>query len=79
MVAFFTRFSDERYYDLIDRYYSTLIRREQRFTKTAVEWILREISRQNPDYVLRFITQNEEFFSAESRRNDIKHIQSGKK
>jgi 3-methyladenine DNA glycosylase AlkD len=49
-----------------------VIRRPERFAKTAVGWILREVSRNDPSFVRRVVTENIEHFSVESLNNAIK-------
>jgi 3-methyladenine DNA glycosylase AlkD len=51
-----------------------LLRREERFAKTAVGWILREISRHDPGLVHQLVSENIRGFSPESLKNAIKYL-----
>ncbi len=51
-----------------------IIKREERFAKTAVGWILREISRDNPDFVEDFIATYGDHISKEALRNATKYM-----
>jgi 3-methyladenine DNA glycosylase AlkD len=51
-----------------------LIRREERFAKTAVGWILRELSKSNKDLVVSFVKKNKMHFSKEGLDNAIKYL-----
>lgn len=55
---------------------SYLIKREERFAKTAVGWVLREISRRDRDAVIEFIEKHRKFFSKESLANASKRLGS---
>jgi 3-methyladenine DNA glycosylase AlkD len=50
-----------------------LIRREERFAKTAVGWVLRDLSKHDSAVVKDFVDQNLRYFSAESLRNALKY------
>ncbi len=54
-----------------------LIKREERFCKTAVGWVLREYSRVDPDFVTRFLEQHDNWVTKEVARNATKYL--GKK
>ena len=49
-------------------------RREERFDKIAVGWILREISRYDEAFVRQVIDENLPRFSGESFKNATKHF-----
>ena len=51
-----------------------LIRREERFAKTAVGWVLRDISKYDPAFVMRVVEENLVHFSTESLRNALKYF-----
>jgi hypothetical protein len=51
-----------------------VIRRPERFAKTAVGWILREVSRNDPLFVRRVVTDNMDYFSPEGLKNAIKYF-----
>lgn len=72
LVAFVPVAADAENYPLIERGCRTVIRRPERFAKTAVGWILREISKSNPAFVRRVVTDNIGHFTAESLNNAIK-------
>lgn len=73
-VISFVRVAENRdYYNMIERSCSNLIKREERFSKTAVGWILREISKHDSKLVKQFIERNMSHFSIESLRNALKY------
>ena len=74
LVAFVRVADDGAYYPLIEMGCSVLIRREERFAKTTVGWILRDISKQDVPLVRKVIEENIEFFSNESLRNATKYL-----
>ena len=63
----------------IERFSDILIRREERFAKTAVGWVLREYSKHDPDFVLSFLSKHVKYTSAELKRNALKYYRQGKK
>ena len=67
-VAFVYLTADARFHDLIERSCTTLIRRDERFAKTAVGWVLRELSRHDPARVERFVREYQPHFSREYLR-----------
>lgn len=76
-VVAFVRVSENRdYYNMIEKSCSNLIKREDRFSKTAVGWILREISKHDDKFVKQFIERNMSHFSIESLRNALKYSSS---
>ncbi len=74
LVAFIRVADRPAYYPLIERGCRALIQREERFAKTAVGWILRDISKHDVDFVRRVIEEQLEFFSTESLRNATRHL-----
>ena len=58
---------------------SKLIRRDERFAKTAVGWILRELSKTDKKIVTNFIEKHGRYFSKESLENGIKKLSSPEK
>jgi len=73
-VVAFVRVSENRdYYNMIEKSCSNLIKREERFSKTAIGWILREISKHESKLVKQFIERNMSHFSIESLRNALKY------
>jgi len=57
----------------IARFADILIRREERFAKTAVGWVLREYSRHDVEFVLDFLSRHVKFITAEVKRNSLKY------
>ncbi len=55
---------------------TVLIQREERFAKTAVGWILRELSILYKEEVISFIGKYVDYFSKESLRNATSKIDS---
>ena len=62
------------YYPDIEVSCGVLIRREERFAKTAVGWILRDISKYDRAFVRQVIEKNIKHFSAESLKNATKYF-----
>lgn len=61
------------HYPLVLRSSAVLIRRDERFAKTAVGWILRDLSKFDPRTVTAFVEENLPYFSRESIRNALKY------
>lgn len=71
----FTKVADNSsYYPTIRVVCESLIRRQERFAKTAVGWLLRDVSRHDADFVFAFVEAHAESFSLESARNAMKHL-----
>lgn len=51
-----------------------LIRREERFARTAVGWILRQLSEHDPSFVRDVIEQDSPYLTAEGLRNASKTL-----
>ena len=60
----------------ISQFSKVLIRREERFSKTAVGWVMREVSRIDPGFVRSFLQEHEEWTSKEVERNAMKYLQN---
>ena len=73
VVAFVTVASEQRYHPLILRSCAIVIRRDQRFAKTAVGWVLRDLSKHDPGVVKAFIERQLPQFSVEALRNALKY------
>jgi 3-methyladenine DNA glycosylase AlkD len=73
-VAFVYLVKDARWHDLIERSCATLIRREERFAKTAAGWVMRELSHHDPARVKRFVRKHEKNFSRESFKAATKFL-----
>lgn len=72
----FTRVAgDPRFHRTAITIARTLLRREERFAKTAVGWVLREVSSHDPALVERFVAKEIAHFSAESLRNAVKRLE----
>jgi 3-methyladenine DNA glycosylase AlkD len=74
VVAFVKVAAEQQYYPLIYESCAMLTQREERFAKTAVGWILREISRYDRNGVERFVAEHVEHFSNEALRNALKYL-----
>lgn len=71
----FVKVADQRvYYPLVEDSCRALIRREERFAKTAVGWILRDVSKHDEAFVRRVIEENLPSFSPESLKNATKYF-----
>lgn len=74
VVAFVKVAEQSHYYSLIGQAGEVLIKRDERFAKTAVGWILRDISKYDPLFVRKFIAANLSHFSPESLKNATKYF-----
>jgi len=74
LVAFVNVASDHAYYPLVEESCAVVIARPERFAKTAVGWVLREISRHDEVFVRRVLEANIQNFSAESLKNAVKYF-----
>jgi 3-methyladenine DNA glycosylase AlkD len=72
LVAFVPVAHDAACYPLISASCPVLIRRPERFAKTALGWILREIAGHDEALVTQVIEQNLVYFSLESLKNATK-------
>ncbi len=79
LVAFTTLTKENKYTAILLKSSNILIRREERFAKTAVGWILRELSKVDKQIVIDFISENRQYFSRESHENAIKYFEKEKK
>jgi len=79
VVAFANLAKKNQYTSLLLESNKKLIMRKERFAKTAVGWILRELSKVNEQIVINFIKTNKEHFSKESFENSIKYFKANKK
>ncbi len=50
-----------------------LIRRKERFAKTAVGWVLREYSKRDEEFVLSFLSKHVKYTTSEVKRNALKY------
>jgi 3-methyladenine DNA glycosylase AlkD len=74
LVPFVKVAEDSTYHDLIEESCRVLLARDERFAKSAVAWVLRDISKHDPAFVERVVQDNLELFNKESLRNATKHI-----
>lgn len=74
LVAFVPVAENAGYYGLIENSCQVVIRRQERFAKTAVGWILRDISKHDPMFVKNAVTENIAHFSIESLKNATKYF-----
>ncbi len=79
VVSFTTLTKENKYTSLILKSNTVLIKREERFAKTAVGWILRELSKVNKQIVVEFIAKYRPYFSRESHENAIKYFDKDEK
>lgn len=79
VVAFSNLTKDSEYTPLLLKSNAKLIKREERFAKTAVGWILRELSKVDEQIVVDFIAENRQYFSRESHENAIKYFDKDEK
>lgn len=75
VVAFVKLPSENEYYPLIGDACAVLIKREERFAKTTVGWILRDISKHDRCFVKTFIQDNAAYFTKESLGNALKYFE----
>jgi 3-methyladenine DNA glycosylase AlkD len=64
----------EKNLDLIDIFNKSLIKREERFCKTAVGWVLREISKFDKNYVVKFLETHHPHVTSEVKQNATKYF-----
>jgi 3-methyladenine DNA glycosylase AlkD len=74
LVAFVKVAENSACYAMVGESCRVLIRREERFAKTAVGWVLRDISKHDEVFVRGVIGENLEHFSLESLRNATKYF-----
>jgi 3-methyladenine DNA glycosylase AlkD len=74
VVPFITVASHTAYYPAIAESYAVLIRRPERFAKTAVWWVLRESSPHDGGFVRDVIEVSIQHFSSEALRNATKYL-----
>ncbi len=79
VVPFVTVASESEYYSLIRKACVVLISREERFSKTAVGWVLHAISTHDESFVVSFVEENLESFSKESLGSALRYFDKGTK
>lgn len=65
---------DATYYPVMQTICESLIKRPERFSKTAVGWLLRDVSRHDEAFTVSFLGSHIDHFSVESARNALKYI-----
>lgn len=78
LVAFVKVADNSAYYPIIEASCQVLIRRPERFAKTAVGWALREVSSYDESFVQQVIGANIGHFSLESLKNATKYFSQEK-
>lgn len=73
VVAFVKVVAVSEYHPLLFRSCAVLIRRDERFAKTGVGWILRDLSKREAAKVTAFVEEHLWYFSTESLRNSLKY------
>lgn len=63
----------EKHSYLVIEYAKVLIKREERFCKTAVGWVMRDVFKFKPELVQSFLTEYEDFVTPEVKRNALKY------
>ncbi|KAI0559953.1 DNA alkylation repair enzyme [Gracilaria domingensis] len=79
IVTFVPFAKDEKFRDLIWENSSVVVQRPERFAKTSVGWILREVARYDEEFMTSFVGQFKQFMSLEAVRNATKHCAVEKK
>jgi 3-methyladenine DNA glycosylase AlkD len=79
VVPFVNLASESSYYPYIQEACVVLIGREERFSKTAVGWVLRDISKHDEQFVVSFVDNHLKSFSKESLSNALKYFDKEKK
>jgi 3-methyladenine DNA glycosylase AlkD len=74
LVAFVNVAGSSEYYLAVEASCQVLIRRPERFAKTAVGWVLREVSNYDESFVQQVIAANIGHFSPESLKNATKYF-----
>jgi 3-methyladenine DNA glycosylase AlkD len=75
VVAFVYIAANAEYHPLIKHSCQILIKRPERFAKTGVGWMLREMSKINSKFVLDFLDEELAHLTTESLRNSIKYFE----
>jgi 3-methyladenine DNA glycosylase AlkD len=74
LVAFAQCKSIDKYKGFIEDFSLELIKRNERFCKTAVGWVLREYSKKDADFVTKFLAENENWATKEVIKNAMKYV-----
>lgn len=76
VVALIPFSKDSSYKSVISEICSVVVRRDERFAKTCVGWMIREVAKADFDSACSFLDSHVEFFSSEALRNATKHFPS---
>ncbi len=79
LIAFAGLTKDAKYRKIILDSCKTLIKRNERFAKTAVGWILRVLSKTDKACVINFLRGNLAYFTLESLGNAVKYFSAADK
>ncbi|MBT3273225.1 MAG: DNA alkylation repair protein [Spirochaetales bacterium] len=79
VVPFVNLASESNYYPYIQEACSVLINRDERFAKTAVGWVLRDVSKHDEKFVISFVDNHLKSFSKASLGNALKYLEKGRK
>lgn len=79
LVPFTQAKSLNEHMDYINTAANQLIKREERFVKTAVGWVLREVSKFNTQYVKKFLEINVNYLTLEVINNSLKYFTNNDK
>jgi len=60
--------------NIVEKFSKVLIKREERFCKTAVGWVLREISKSNKKFVVGFLDTEKLYATPEVIKNATKYL-----
>jgi len=74
LVPFAQSNSIKKHEKLIKELSSKLIKRDERFCKTAVGWVLREYSKVDKEFVEKFLSDNENYTTKEVIKNATKYL-----
>lgn len=66
--------SIKKHIETINEFFETLIKRNERFCKTSVGWVLREYSKLNTIFVINFLEKHKLFTTKEVVRNATKYF-----
>lgn len=76
LVAFAQAKTIERHKATIERFCDILVRRDERFAKTAVGWVLREVSKSDVEFVLSFLSRHVRYTTSEVKRNALRYYRT---
>jgi 3-methyladenine DNA glycosylase AlkD len=74
VVAFVILMKEHRFAPVVIRACTDLIKREERFAKTGVGWVLRELSKSDRQRVVQFIDRHKAWFTKEALSNATKYF-----